>query len=241
MDCLEPPWMLPRTGCWCRCQHSTWKPSGVPPRRQQGLLTHVPKSSCSALWRHWDPLLWLTQMTKTAVYFFNYWLEQLMLPFRAANAAFWRLCFYCRGLCCDWVRALHLWTPSEVWPICLSVHANTLGILGSRWRSGGSRVLVVSQETEIRRHGPETAAVLGRIGLYVMFPGGQRIFDPRCFSSPLGEWKAEKRLCIIRPGFVFRFYSWGKLVSLSLGWLPRAKDEGFLLRRVVAAVKWEKC
>lgn len=169
-----------------------------------GPYTHT-ESSRSALWRHSDLLLWLTQMTKTAVYFFNYWLEQLMLPFGTANAAFWRLCFYCRGLCCDWVRPLHLWMPFEVWPICLSIQAKTLGTLGSPWGSRGSRVLVVSQETEIRRSGPETAAGLGRIGLYMMFPRGQRIFNPRCFSSTLGEWKAERRLCVMRPGFVFRF------------------------------------
>lgn len=163
-------------------------------------------------------------MTKTAVYFFNYWLEQLMLPFRTANAALWRLCFYCIGT--EWGPCTSV--PFEVWPICLSVQTKTSGTLGSRLGSGGSWVLAVSQEIVIRRSGPETAAGLGRIGLYMMFPGGQRIFNPRCFSSTLGEWRAGKRLCIIRPGFVFQFHSQGKSVSLSLGFLvQKMRDSCF--------------
>lgn len=148
MDCLEPFWMLPSTKSWCQCQHSTYLKAlcGVHPASSRASHTYprAPALLCEDLQiLCCDSPKWLKQQ----FIFFNYWLEQLILPFGTANAAFWRLCFYCRGLCCDWVRALHLWMSFEVWPICLSAQAKTLGTLGSPPGSGGSRVLVVSPET----------------------------------------------------------------------------------------------
>lgn len=51
---------------------------------------------------------------------------------------------------------------------------------------------MVSQETEIRRSGPETAAGLGRIGLCVMGLRGQRKFNPRYFSNHPRGMKSRK-------------------------------------------------
>lgn len=110
-------------------------------------LTHIPEGSCSALQRHSDPLLWLTQMTKTSVYFFNCWLEQLMLPFGMANAAFWRLCFYSRGPCCDWRPCTSEWSlRCSLFSAPLSAWQNLWGLQAVFREAGDHRCWLGARE-----------------------------------------------------------------------------------------------
>ena len=86
---------------WCLCQHHIKEAWGAHPASSGTSHTYqrVPALLCKDIQiLCYDSPKWLKQQ----FIFFNCWLERLMLPFGTANAAFWRLCFYSRGPCCDW-------------------------------------------------------------------------------------------------------------------------------------------
>lgn len=106
--------------------------------------------------------------------------------------------------------------------------------------SGKWRITIMSQGTEIRRSGPESASELGRMGLCMMFLRGQRMFKSQMLFQPPQENEKQKRVQTsqsISRGFTFQFHLPGQPISLSLF---LRKDEEFLLHRVAAAVKREK-
>lgn len=98
--------------------------------RTSSRASHAFQSPHSALWRRSGPLLWLTQMAKTAVCYFNCWLEQLMLPFGD--------CFYSVLWLSEGLALLNaLWGCSL--PACLSSSRNVRdSVLSSgKWRIVG--------------------------------------------------------------------------------------------------------
>ena len=106
-------------------------------------------------------------MTKTAVYFFKCWLEQLMLPFGMANAAFWRLCFYSRGPCCDWRPCTSEWSlRCSLFSAPLPAWQNLWG-LQAVFREAGDHGCWLGAR-ELRERG---------VGQKVQGPGKQKLTD----------------------------------------------------------------
>lgn len=159
-------------------------------------------------------------MTKTAVYFFNCWLEQLMRPF--GGCAFtlgscvvteWRLCTSECLLRCSLSACL---SPSR------NVRDTRLSV--GKWRIMGTYYEPGNWDEEWTR---KCRCTWQNWLVYDGSQEGKGCVNPRCFS---GEGKTEESPdFIVHQAWVFVPGS----VSFTRPWLPHTKDEEFLLHTVI--------